>query len=460
MRIDSGTSMRLAWFSPVPPIRSGIAQYSQELLPVLSSLHAIDLFVDGHPRGFATPDPQVGLYDAHDFVWLHRRAPYDLVVYQLGNAPCHDHMWPYLVRYPGLVVLHDGQLHHARARALLQQRRYDDYRKEFRFNHPDAPADVAELGVEGLLGSLTYRWPMLRAVVESSRLVVVHNQWLAEQVREAHPGTRIHVVDMGVPDASPRAGAREAVRARHGIPADAVLFLALGKVTPEKRLREALDALAAIGEAVPAARLLIAGETVDYYDPIAAARALGIDNRVIVAGFVADEEIDDYLAAADVCLCMRWPSSRETSASWLRCLAAGRPTITTDLVHTADVPALDPRSWAVLQGEGREPVTVSIDILDEDHSLRLAMRRLAADERLRSVLGRNAHALWHERWRLDQMAAGYRQAIDIALAAPHPDRDHLPTHFLQDGTGYAERLLREAGLSDALKSDLWIGHTA
>ena len=44
--------------------------------------------------------------------------PYDLIVYQLGNDSCHDYMWPYLVRHPGLVVLHDGQTHQARARTL------------------------------------------------------------------------------------------------------------------------------------------------------------------------------------------------------------------------------------------------------------------------------------------------------------------------------------------------------
>ena len=72
---------------------------------------------------------------------------------------------------------------------LLQQRqpRRDDYRREFWFNHPDANPDLAELGAVGLLGSLTYSWPMLRIVVESSRRVLVHNDWLAEQIREAHP---------------------------------------------------------------------------------------------------------------------------------------------------------------------------------------------------------------------------------------------------------------------------------
>ena len=200
----------------------------------------------GRPEQFVSPDARVRLFSAHDFIWKNRERPYDLVVYQLGNAPCHDYMWAYLTRFPGLVVLHDGQLHHARGRMLLQQwrPRQDDYRREFWFNHPDANPDLAELGAVGLLGSLTYLWPMLRIVVESSRRVLVHNEWLAEQIREAHPEATVDVVEMGVPEPASRPGARQQIRARHGIAEDAVVFTAFGKVTPEKRVREAMRALA------------------------------------------------------------------------------------------------------------------------------------------------------------------------------------------------------------------------
>ena len=469
---------RLAWFTPLPPTKSGIAQYNWELLPALASSHQLDLFVDGHPSRFASPDASMRVFDAHDFIWKNKREPYDLVVYQLGNAPCHDYMWAYAVRYPGVVVLHDGQLHHARARALLHQKRYDDYRSEFWFNHPDAHPDLAELGAEGLLGSLTYFWPMLRTLVDSSRLVVIHNQWLADQIRGAHPDARVRVIPMGVPPHDPGT-APQAVRTRHGIPEDAVLFVAFGKVTPEKRITEAIRALASISDAVPNVHLLLAGETVDYYDVMMNARALGVESKVSVAGFVADDEVDSYLAAAEVCLCMRWPSSRETSASWLRCVAAGKPTVTTDLVHTVDIPMLDPRSWNVLSApasepsgdaadrpegstDGPDPVGVSIDIIDEDHSLKLAMRRLATDGRLRQMLGDKARRLWSDRFQLERMVSGYLDAIAAALILPIPDhasRKALPHHLLDDGTGHAERLLREAGLAAALRNDFWIGRT-
>jgi glycosyltransferase involved in cell wall biosynthesis len=444
---------RLAWFTPLPPVRSGIARYNVELLPALASSHQIDIFVDQELQVHPARAEHLHVFDAHDFIWKNELQPYDLIVYQMGNARSHEYMWAYLVRYPGLVVLHDGQLHHARALALLQQKKYDNYRSEFWFNHPDANTDVPELGIEGLLGSLTYFWPMLRTIVDSSRFIVVHNSWLANRLHEEYPGARVHLVEMGVPDSRPHSAAREIIRARHRIPGDAVVFMSLGKITPEKRIREAVRALAAMADVCPLTHLLLAGETVDYYDALADARKLGVDRHLSVVGFIDDNEVDDYLAAADVCLCMRWPTSRETSASWLRCLASGRPTITTDLIHMIDIPTLDPRDGALMGGS--DPVGFSVDIVDEKHSLGLAMRRLAEDAPMRLDLGNNARALWNERFRLDQMADGYRAAIDVALSSlpNETTRSLLPAHLLARGTEYVTRLLSAAGFPPSLIRD-------
>src|SRR5882672_10919803 len=182
--------MRLAWFSPCPPERSGIAAYSAELLPLLSIGHAIDRV------------PELG---AHDFVWKHRRHPYDLVVYQLGNAPCHDYMWGYLAAFPGLVVLHDARLHQARARDLLRQERFDDYRREFWYDHPDARRDFVEYAVAGLGGPIYYCWSMLRLVMRTARLVAVHNPRVAADLREAFPDSAVEAIHLGTPAIGSRA---------------------------------------------------------------------------------------------------------------------------------------------------------------------------------------------------------------------------------------------------------------
>ncbi len=456
--MDDVQMTRVAWFTPLPPVRSGIAKYSVELLPLLARTCQIEIFVESPPDDLET---NVGsVCSAHDFVWKQARNPYDVIVYQLGNSPYHDYMWPYLVRYPGLVVLHDGQFHHSRARALLLEGRTDDYRTEFSYNHPNTHHGVAELGVTGLLGSLTYLWSMRRIVVDASRSVLVHNSWLANELRLECPETPVEVVEMGVPDLSAKPGAREIVRQRHQVPDGAVLFSAFGKLTPEKRIPQILRALVPLEDKTVPWHLMLCGETVDHYDALENAQRLGISHRVSVTGYLNNDEMAAHLSAADVCFCLRWPSSRETSASWLRFLAAGKTTVINDLVHTSDVPSLDPRDWMMVggqharndRGQSINPFCVSIDIVDEDHSLAVAVARLVVDSKLRASLGAAARLAWKERFTLERMAAGYSQIIESTRSTKIDDtrRNRLPSHLLHDGMDTLRSLLEDFDRSHQL----------
>src|SRR5512143_3511073 len=82
---------RLAWFSPLPPSRSGIAAYSAELIPLLSGTYAIDTFISGDAdtpafcgnlRNLWT-NLGVPHYRSTDFIVRHQAHPYDLIVYHL-----------------------------------------------------------------------------------------------------------------------------------------------------------------------------------------------------------------------------------------------------------------------------------------------------------------------------------------------------------------------------------------
>ena len=127
-------------------------------------------------------------------------------------------MWAYLARYPGLVVLHDPRLHHARARQLLSRRRFDDYRHEFWYDHPDARRDFVEYAVEGLGGPIS-TWSMLRVVMRTARLVAVHNPRVAADLRDEYPGARGRDDSSRPPGGSlPDPAARERVRAALGVP--------------------------------------------------------------------------------------------------------------------------------------------------------------------------------------------------------------------------------------------------
>ena len=412
------SQQRLAWFSPVRPDRSAIARHSAELLPALARARTIDVYApapaaDRQPGAAAVMSPG-------DFDRRHAAAPYDLIVYELGAAPCYDSAWPLLLRHPGLVVLHDDNLHAARARMLLGAGRRDAYGAELAHDHPGVPAAVANLGASGLPGGLERLWPMRRTVLDAARAVLVHNAWLAARIREEAPAVPVYSVEPGVPDLAGAADAGRAFRQRCGVPQDAVVFAATGALTPARRLSRVLRALAALPEGAPAWHLLLCGDDADAGPLLAEAQALGAGPRLTVTGRIAEDQLPAQLAAADVGISLSWPPSRTVSASWLGWLAAGKPTVVTDVVHASDVPALDPRDWSIAghaaardaAGRPADPAAVAIDILDEDHSLGLAVARLAADAALRVELGRAARRLWQSRFTFERMAAGYAQSID------------------------------------------------
>jgi glycosyltransferase involved in cell wall biosynthesis len=333
----------------------------------------------------------------------------------------------------------------------MRSRRAADYRVELAWNHPDANPDLAELAIGGFDSHLYYDWPMTRLVARASRLVAVHTEALAIRLRADVPEAAIATVALGhgtalSPDEAAAAGRR--ARAQHGIAPDAMLVGCFGGLSPDKRIPQVLAAIAAVRPLVPQAHLLLAGEVPQHYDLRADIERHGLTNAVTVTGYLAsDAAFTDAIAACDVALNLRWPTAREVSGPWLRSLAAGRATVIMDLAHLTGVPTIDPRTWRAATTEA--PCAVAIDILDEDHSLRLALRRLGTDRALRDALGRAARAYWQEHHSIATMVEGYRGLIAAARQRPAATVE-LPAHLRDDGGGALDRLLEPFGLPSPL----------
>jgi glycosyltransferase involved in cell wall biosynthesis len=458
--------VRLAWFTPWPPQSSGIAGRSAELVPMLARRgHGVDVFVDERhvPVVTRAADGPVAAGDvrvqgAHDFVWRHARGQFDLVVYQLGNSALHAFIWPYAFRWPGLAVLHDARLHHARGKALLLSRRPAAYRDEFAWSHPAVSPDAAELAIAGFDGAYYYQWPMTRAVVESARLIGAHARGAADALRAEYPGRPIVHITLGEGDPGlPTAAERAETRARFGWDADQVVFGVFGGLTVEKRIAAVMRAFAATRHRAPHARLLLAGSGDSRLDPLALAHDLGVAGATQVATSLDSTAFDRAIAAVDVGLHLRWPTALETSGPWLRALAAARPTIVMDLAHLAHVSSLDPRTWR--RHGPADPTdaspdvapTIAIDVLDEDHSLRLAMQRLAVDAALRDRVGAAGRGYWESAHTVGAMADDYERAMSRAVAEPiTANRAAFPVGLRPDALAHARALLSPFGVDAAL----------
>jgi glycosyltransferase involved in cell wall biosynthesis len=301
-----------------------------------------------------------------------------------------------------------------------------------------------EYAVAGLGGPIYYAWPMLRTVMRTARLIAVHNPRVAADLRDQYPDARVETIRLGTPAPAPRADARVRVRAALGIDDDAVVFTAFGKITAEKRIAAIVRAFGALGAERSDVHLVLAGDASDY-SALATDAAAAPARRLHVTGYLPQDAVDDHLAATDVCLCLRWPTALESSASWLQCLAAGRATVISDLAHLVDVPSLDPRTGRASHG-GAAAVALRVDLLDEDATLLAAMRGLAGDGALRRALGDAGRAYWSAGHTLDAMADDYQRAIARAAGEPARRADDLPAHFTEDYSTPARAIARAFGI--------------
>jgi glycosyltransferase involved in cell wall biosynthesis len=347
---------RLAFFSPLPPSPTGIADYSAEVLGILERRYAIDAFTEDGAAERARLPPSIAVLPADAFPG--RSGDYGLALYQVGNAPDHDFLYPALATTPGLLVLHDLVLHHARARAFLLAPEVRAYRAdpssaarraaaaaplaryqvalEATYPGKGERLAAAQLGTVGTL--LPYAYPFFEEPVRRSRLTLVHNAFMAEAVAEAVPEARVRVAPMPMTPWAVEGEARAALRKRLGFREDDLVLLCLGLLTPEKQIETVARAVARASAWVPQLRLLLVGGVPRERDLEGLLASHGVRDRTLVLGRVPFADLGAHIEATDMALHLRYPTARETSAALLRLLAQGRPTIATDLQNLAEIP--------------------------------------------------------------------------------------------------------------------------
>jgi glycosyltransferase involved in cell wall biosynthesis len=387
---------RIACFTPLPPSTSGIAQYSAELLPVLARDYAIDAIIaDDAPPPDPSPDTGVRRAGA-----LEATEPYAAYLYQLGNSPEHAYILDRVEREPGICVLHDATLQHLQAWRALRggSTAAAEYRAEMGRRYGTTGIAAADDLLHNRQPVVPYvAIPLFEPVVERSLTTIVHGRYARDLVLARCPSANVVVVPHGVPILP--MGDRTEARSRLGIPADALVIAAVGNLIPEKRLEVALRAFARALYGLPEALFVVAGAASPHYDPRAMARAHGLEPVTRWLGRVDAPTFEATLAAADLCVNLRWPTGGETSGSFLRMLAAGRPTIVNAVGSFAETP--DDACIKVPVGGEAEAAAIVRAIL-----------RVARDPDWATALGHRARAFVAEAHSFERAAAGYRAALE------------------------------------------------
>jgi glycosyltransferase involved in cell wall biosynthesis len=398
--------LRVAFFTPLPPVPSGIAQYSAELLPLLGQALAVDVYVDGY-RPTAELGPAIRTLLATRFEGEHRRRPYEAIIYQMGNSPAHAYMWPLIRRYPGLLVLHDVVLHHLWVWLAVNRRGAGDYLAEMERRYGADGLAEARRTLRGRMSDRVFDYPLCEALVEASPVVATHSAYAARLISERVVRTVPAIIPMGMPDY--HLPDRDAARARLGLPLAAPVVASLGQLSPHKRMDVALRAFLRVRDRQPAALFVIAGAESPGLDLDRQVRMLGLGGAVRRLGRIAEASVPDLLAAADLVVNLRYPTAGETSASLLRILAAGKAAIATRAGSMAEIA---PDACALVAPNAAEE-----EVLTE------LLARLLTDLPLRRALERNALAFMAAGHTLPGAAAAYLDLLGRWLGRDLPAPD-------------------------------------
>jgi glycosyltransferase involved in cell wall biosynthesis len=330
---------RIAVVTPLPPQRSGVADHSYHLIEALSRYVDVDAALDGS-LGTGTAPPGVRVLGPRSFDAADGLAGiYDRVFYCLGNSAFHEVALELLLRRPGVVIAHDvfftgvyGHLAAARPRVLPDgfdgalRAMYGD-----RLHAPTAEGafDFSQANRHGIL--------MARQAIAQSEVFLVHSNHAAQLARldaaraDEH---KIEVIPFGGPpaveDAKERADSDE----------DFVVGT-FGLVSPAKQTAKLIEAWRFVTAKVPTARLAIVGSEAEPGASIrleAVTVHCGVGATVTQTGDVPEPAFRDWIARAAIAVQLRAGSSGESSAIVAQTLAAGVPTIVTDIGAARELP--------------------------------------------------------------------------------------------------------------------------
>lgn len=394
---------RLAYVSPLPPGKSGIADYSAELLPELARYYDIDVVVDQEE---ITDTWVAANFMPRTVQWFREHADgYDRILYHFGNSSFHQHMFDLLEQHPGIVVLHDFFLSGILNYLEGAFRRPGAFRNALYQSH-GYPALVDDK-VNGREAAF-WKYPCNKAVLDQATGVIVHSEFSRQLARlwygpDSSGDWQTIPLLRAFPALGNRAEVREQARQRLGIGNDEFLICSFGLLGPTKLNDRLLNAwLESPLSRDTRCRLVFVGEndTHAYGKELAAAitRANAqCGNRIKITGFAPPASYRDYLAAADVAVQLRSLSRGETSASILDCLAHGIATAINANGSAAELP---------------EQVLVKLADDFRQSDLSDALWRLWKDQELRTELSHRALAYLQTEHHPARVGRMYYDAIE------------------------------------------------
>ncbi len=324
---------RIAMWAPLPPSRSGIADYSMDLLGELGRVCDLETFTASSSALEHADDTRNAIFPYSAFPERSTHRPFDLNVYHMGNSgEHHEAIYAQLLRQPGIVVLHDSTLFDFYWDILVTADRGEEFIDEVGFNFGSETQALMPLVFQDKFSPDRLAFHLARRTIEASLAVIVHSEWARDRFDRRYAQSNVVHIPHGTTILDRTAGAAQ--RDLYGWCHDDLVIGVFGNLDRAKRLDVIVDAFARVHKSYPNTRLLLAGRADDglYIKQIhESVRNAGIRDAVATVYEVPFEQFQGLLSAVDLVVNLRRPTAGETSGTLIRALGAGKAVISSDI---------------------------------------------------------------------------------------------------------------------------------
>lgn len=334
--VQRGRQPRIALLTPVPPDRSGVADYTAATCAALGKLVELDVFTETR-----APSPLPGAASVRPLDGSpHLDLKYDRVISVIGNSHFHVRIFELLRHHGGVSIAHDARMLGFYRSLLGESRALEVASKEL-----GRPVNSDELNSwladEGLLKAT-----FLGEVIESSSPMIVHSPVTAALLEERYR-TRPPCLPFSIyrswsePELSPPR--RRAARSRLGLSDAEVAIVSFGAVHITKAPDACIWAIEMLRSwGIPATLHFVGSiRAMHGADLRALAARLRLSRHVrFTDDYVTEEIYKDYLLASDIAVQLRTYGLGALSGAVLDCAAVGLPCVINEaLADACDVPA-------------------------------------------------------------------------------------------------------------------------
>ncbi|MBL4606535.1 MAG: glycosyltransferase [Pseudomonadales bacterium] len=330
---------KLAYVSPLPPVRSGISDYSAELLPQLSRHYDIDVIITQN----AVSDPWINANCIiRDITWFKNHADhYERVLYHFGNSHFHQHMFNLLDQIPGVVVLHDFFLSSVIAHMDFCGLTLNGWTNELYLAHGYKALQERYHAQD--FSETIWKYPANLSVLRGAKGIIVHSEGTRKMAASWYESSQFdHWAVIPLLRTPPAVNDSAAARQALGLHSSDFVICSFGLLGRTKLNHRLLEAWLASELAKDRKCILVfvgENEEGEYGEELLEAiQRSGLSKQIRITGWTDTDSFRHYLASADIGVQLRTLSRGETSAAVLDCMNYAIPTILNANGSLADIP--------------------------------------------------------------------------------------------------------------------------